>query len=32
MGWQPKVGFDELVNMMTDSDLDLAEREKRANG
>lgn len=32
MGWQPKTGFEQLVNMMTDADLDLAEREKRADG
>ena len=32
LGWQPKVGFDSLVEMMTDADLADAEREKRANG
>ncbi|HEX2767843.1 MAG TPA: GDP-mannose 4,6-dehydratase [Geobacteraceae bacterium] len=32
LGWQPKVGFDSLVEMMTDADLDEAEREKRADG
>jgi GDPmannose 4,6-dehydratase len=28
LGWQPKVGFDELVSMMVDADLLLAEEEK----
>ena len=32
LGWQPKVGFDTLVEMMTDADLADAEREKRADG
>ncbi|AJE03708.1 GDP-mannose 4,6-dehydratase [Geobacter pickeringii] len=32
LGWQPKVDFSGLVDMMTDADLALAEREKRANG
>ena len=32
LGWQPKTDFDGLVAMMTDADLALAEREKRANG
>jgi GDPmannose 4,6-dehydratase len=32
LGWAPKVGFDELVRMMVDSDLELAEMEKRAGG
>ena len=27
--WQPKTSFDELVEMMTDADLILAEQEKR---
>lgn len=27
LGWEPEVGFDELVAMMVDSDLVLAERE-----
>ena len=30
LGWKPKVGFDELVKMMADSDLVLAEAEQRA--
>jgi GDPmannose 4,6-dehydratase len=28
LGWQPKVGFDELVRMMVESDVALAERER----
>jgi GDPmannose 4,6-dehydratase len=32
LGWQPRVGFEALVNMMVDADLALAEREKRAEG
>ena len=32
LGWKPKTGFEELVNMMVDSDLAEAEREKRADG
>jgi GDPmannose 4,6-dehydratase len=32
LGWQTKVGFDSLVEMMTDADLVDAEREKRADG
>jgi GDPmannose 4,6-dehydratase len=32
LGWEPKVTFEALVNMMVDADLDLAEREKRAHG
>jgi len=32
LGWQPKVGFDSLVEMMSDVDLADAEREKRADG
>ncbi len=30
--WQPKVGFDDLVVLMVDGDVVLAEREKRADG
>ncbi|MEO8338019.1 MAG: GDP-mannose 4,6-dehydratase [bacterium] len=30
LGWEPKVGFDELVQMMVAADLDLAEREHAA--
>ncbi|GAM08250.1 GDP-mannose 4,6 dehydratase [Geobacter sp. OR-1] len=32
LGWQPKTGFDALVEMMVAADLALAERDKRANG
>ena len=28
LGWQPKVGFAELVKMMVDSDFELAQRER----
>jgi GDPmannose 4,6-dehydratase len=28
LGWEPKVGFDQLVKMMIDADLELAEGEK----
>jgi GDPmannose 4,6-dehydratase len=30
LGWEPKVGFDELVQMMVKADLELAEREHAA--
>jgi GDPmannose 4,6-dehydratase len=30
LGWKPRVGFEELVRMMADSDLALAEAEQRA--
>ena len=29
LDWQPKTSFEQLVNMMTDEDLEMAEREKR---
>jgi GDPmannose 4,6-dehydratase len=32
LGWEPKVTFEDLVNMMVDADLKAAEREKRADG
>ncbi|MGA7827869.1 MAG: GDP-mannose 4,6-dehydratase [Geobacteraceae bacterium] len=32
MGWEPRTDLDGLVAMMTDSDLEMAERERRANG
>jgi len=32
LGWKPKVSFDELVERMVDSDMELAAREKRAQG
>jgi GDPmannose 4,6-dehydratase len=28
LGWDPKVGFDELVEMMVDSDLEAAGEEQ----
>jgi GDPmannose 4,6-dehydratase len=28
LGWAPKVGFDELVEMMVAADLELAKQEK----
>jgi len=28
LGWTPKVGFGELVQMMVDADMDIAQREK----
>jgi len=28
LGWQPRVSFDELVEMMVDADLELARREQ----
>jgi len=28
LGWKPRVGFDELVRMMVDSDLELARQEQ----
>jgi GDPmannose 4,6-dehydratase len=30
LGWKPRTTFDELVRLMMDSDVELAEREKRA--
>jgi GDPmannose 4,6-dehydratase len=32
LNWNPKVTFEELVNMMVDADLKAAEQEKRAHG
>jgi GDPmannose 4,6-dehydratase len=32
LGWSPKTDLDALVAMMADADLELAEREQRANG
>lgn len=32
LGWELKTSFYQLVNMMVDADLELAERENRANG
>jgi len=31
LGWEPKVGFQELARMMTDGDMELAQRERRSN-
>ena len=31
LGWKPKVNFRQLVEMMVEADLELAEQEKRAN-
>ena len=31
LGWEPKVSFKELVKIMVDSDMKLAERERRAH-
>ncbi|CAM8916213.1 unnamed protein product [Rhodiola kirilowii] len=28
LGWKPKVGFEQLVKMMVDEDVELAKREK----
>ncbi len=30
LGWRPKIGFKELVRLMVDHDLDLAQREAHA--
>jgi GDPmannose 4,6-dehydratase len=32
LSWKLKTSFEQLVNMMTDADFELAEREKRADG
>jgi GDPmannose 4,6-dehydratase len=32
LGWKPKVDFEQLVRMMVDADIELAAREKRADG
>ncbi len=32
LGWTPRVSFEELVRTMVEHDLELAAREKRANG
>jgi GDPmannose 4,6-dehydratase len=32
LGWEPKTSFATLVEMMTDADLAMAEREMRADG
>ncbi len=28
LGWEPKVGFDQLIDMMIESDMELAKKEK----
>jgi GDPmannose 4,6-dehydratase len=28
LGWEPKVGFDQLIDMMLEADLELAKKEK----
>jgi GDPmannose 4,6-dehydratase len=28
LGWRPKVGFDQLIDMMIEADLELAQKEK----
>jgi GDPmannose 4,6-dehydratase len=30
LGWEPRTGFDELVRLMVDSDLELLQREARS--
>ena len=30
LGWQPKISFQEMVRIMTEHDLELAERELHA--
>jgi GDPmannose 4,6-dehydratase len=32
LAWRPRVDFKSLVKMMAEADLELAERERRANG
>ena len=32
LGWEPKTSFTSLVEMMTDTDLEMAQRELRADG
>lgn len=32
LGWEQKTSFRQLVEMMTDADLELAQRERRADG
>ena len=32
LGWQPRVNFEQLVEMMVEADLELAERERRSRG
>ncbi len=30
LGWKPRTSFQELIRLMMDADLELAEREQRA--
>lgn len=32
LGWKPRTSFDQLVDMMVEGDLELAQREKLLNG
>jgi GDPmannose 4,6-dehydratase len=32
LGWEPRVKFPQLVEMMVDADLELAQRELRSQG
>jgi GDPmannose 4,6-dehydratase len=32
LNWQPKVNFEQLVALMVDADLELAERELKSHG
>ncbi len=32
LGWEPKVGFKELVNMMVDADLELVRQKIHGSG
>jgi len=32
LGWEPKVGFEELVRLMVDHDMLLARRDKDISG
>jgi GDPmannose 4,6-dehydratase len=32
LNWEPKVKFPELVELMVDADMELAERERRSLG
>jgi GDPmannose 4,6-dehydratase len=32
LGWKPRIGFEALVQRMVDADMELAAREKRAQG
>ncbi len=32
LGWQPRVDFEHLIEMMVEADLELAESERRSRG